>query len=198
MTALADFILLGSGSGGAFALSSDKTDLFGVALGTYLDIICEVFNNQAIPALIDLNQRVKGAFKGLKEYPKMVHSDVEKADLEKMGGFLEKMIGVGLLTPDAKMEQYVRRMADLPEAVEGDVDEDGAQRQQPQQQPNQAQAQAPQGAPKPVRGAQNAKPGAQEGADQKAAREAHAAELKEQMRKAWMAGDEHGGSSGEA
>lgn len=206
MTAMADFILLGSGAVGSFALSSDKTDLFGVALGTYLDIICEVFNNQAIPALIELNQRVKGAFKGLKELPKMVHSDVEKADLDKTGNFLEKMIGVGLITPDAKMEQYVRRMADLPDPVEGDVDEDNGQgqRQNPNQQPqqNQPQQQTAQGAQNPGKGGQKPMPGYQsrpaQGADQAGAeRAAEKAELKEKMRKAWMAGDPGGEHSSE-
>lgn len=117
MTVMADFILLGSGDVGSFALSSDKTELFGVALGTYLDIICEVFNTQAIPRLIDLNG---DHFKGIKDYPKMVHADVETPDLDKLGTFIEKMTGVGLLTPDDNLEKFVRRVAALPEMIEGD------------------------------------------------------------------------------
>lgn len=39
----------------SFALSSDKTVLFSVAIGAFMDIICETFNNQGIPALIDIN-----------------------------------------------------------------------------------------------------------------------------------------------
>ena len=46
MTVLADFVLLGHQTVGSFALSSDKTKLFGTAIGAYLDIICETFNNQ--------------------------------------------------------------------------------------------------------------------------------------------------------
>ena len=47
-TVLADFIMLGHEKTGSFALSSDKTELFSVALGAFLDIICETFNNQGI------------------------------------------------------------------------------------------------------------------------------------------------------
>lgn len=47
---MSDFLLLGHQQVGSFALSSDKTHLFSMALGAYLDIICEVFNSQGIPA----------------------------------------------------------------------------------------------------------------------------------------------------
>ena len=49
MSTMSDFLLLGHQQVGSFALSSDKTHLFSMALGTYLDIICEVFNNQESP-----------------------------------------------------------------------------------------------------------------------------------------------------
>lgn len=39
MTVLADFIFLGHEQVGSFALSSDKTQLFSMAIGAYLDII---------------------------------------------------------------------------------------------------------------------------------------------------------------
>jgi hypothetical protein len=70
MTVLADFVLLGHQQVGSFALSSDKTELFSMAVGAYLDIICEVFNNQAIPTLIDLNSE---HFSGITDYPTLEH-----------------------------------------------------------------------------------------------------------------------------
>ena len=112
MSVLADFIMLGSNSAGSYALSSDKTELFSLALGTYLDIICDAFNTQAIPRLFDMNRR---AFAGLKELPKMVHGDVEKPDLDKLGSFIERMTGAGLIKSNARTEKYVRRLAELPE-----------------------------------------------------------------------------------
>ncbi len=112
MTVLADFVLLGHENVGSFALSSDKTELFGVALGTFLDLICEVFNNQAIPRLIDINGE---AFKGITGYPELIHGDIETQDLDKLGAFVKDMVGIGAITPDESMEDYLRMAADLPE-----------------------------------------------------------------------------------
>ena len=101
MTVLADFVLLGHQQVGSFALSSDKTELFSVALGAFLDLICEVFNNQAIPRLIDLNGE---HFKGITDYPQLVHGDIETQDLSALGDFVSKMVGIGAITPDESME----------------------------------------------------------------------------------------------
>ena len=113
---LADFIFLGQGDSGSWALSSDKTRLFSLAIGTYLDIICEVFNTQGIPRLIDING---DHFKGISGYPKMTHGDVEDADLEKLGGFISSMVAAGVLLPDEELEKYIRRAGRLPEKLEG-------------------------------------------------------------------------------
>ena len=112
MTVLADFVLLGHQNVGSFALSSDKTELFGVALGAFLDLICEVFNKQAIPRLIDINGE---HFAGITDYPELIHGDIETQDLGKLGEFVSKMVGIGAITPDSGMEAYLRMAADLPE-----------------------------------------------------------------------------------
>lgn len=109
---LTDFVLLGHESVGSFALADNKTKMFALAVGTYLDIICEVFNNQAIPRLIDANG---DHFKGITDYPKMKHGDIEDANLEKIGAFIQQMVGVGALTPDDDLEDHVRQIANLPE-----------------------------------------------------------------------------------
>ena len=109
---LTDFVLLGHESVGSFALADNKTKMFALAVGTYLDIICEVFNNQAIPKLIDING---DHFKGITDYPYMTHGDIEDANLEKIGAFIQQMVGVGALTPDDDLEDHVRQIANLPE-----------------------------------------------------------------------------------
>ena len=116
MTVLADFVLLGHQAVGSFALSSDKTELFSVAIGTYLKIICDAFNDQAIPRLIDLNG---DRFKGIEGYPKMTHGDIESTNLTEISTFLEKMIGIGLIVPDENLAKYVRGVANLPEPIDG-------------------------------------------------------------------------------
>ena len=97
MTVLADFIFLGHQQVGSFALSSDKTELFSMAIGAYLDIICETFNSQGIPQLIDVNG---SHFDGITDYPKLAHGDIENADIQKLAAYIKDMTGVGMLVPD--------------------------------------------------------------------------------------------------
>ena len=115
MTVLADFVFLGHQNAGSWALSSDKTELFAMAIGAFLDIICETFNKKAIPQLIDINGT---AFDGISDYPKLIHGDIETDDLEKLGNFYEKMTGIGAITPTTEDESYLRRQAGLPDKVE--------------------------------------------------------------------------------
>ena len=135
MTVLADFILLGHQQVGSFALSSDKTKMFSMAIGCYLDMICEVFNNKAIPALIDINGDY---FSGITDYPQLVHGDVEDPNLEKLGDYIHKMITAGALIPDEEVEDWIREQAGMPErlhewpqedtsASDGGTDENGNQ-----------------------------------------------------------------------
>ena len=115
-TVLGDFIMLGQQSVGSFALADNKTELFSIAIGTYLDIICEVFNNQAIPRLIEING---DHFKGITGYPKMTHGDVDNPNLEAISTYISSMIGSGALVPDEELEKYIRQQGGLPEKLEG-------------------------------------------------------------------------------
>ena len=117
-TVLADFIFMGQQAVGSFALSDNKTKLFSMAVGTYLDIICEVFNNQGIPRLIDING---SAFQGITDYPKMKHGDIETPDLQTIGTFIKDMTGIGIIVPDEEVEDYVRRISGLPERPAGSM-----------------------------------------------------------------------------
>ncbi len=130
MTVLADFILLGHQQVGSFALSSDKTELFAVAIGAFLDIICETFNSQGIPSLIDINGQ---HFAGITEYPKMTHGDIEDVDITKVAAFIRDMVGIGVLVPDDGLEDYIRQVGHLPEQT-ADTRELAHTRQEQQEQ----------------------------------------------------------------
>ena len=112
---LADFVMLGQQQVGSFALADSKTKIFALAIGTYLDVICEAFNNQAIPRLIDVNG---DHFKGITDYPKMKHGDIEEIDLQQFSTFLKDMIGTGVIVPDDELEKEVRRVGGLPEKAD--------------------------------------------------------------------------------
>lgn len=115
MTVLADFIFLGHQQNGSWALSSDKTELFAMACGAYLDIIAETFNSQGIPNLIDING---DHFAGITDYPKLTHGDIEDADIAKVSAFVKDMVGIGVLVPDDGLEDYIRQIGKLPERTD--------------------------------------------------------------------------------
>jgi phage gp29-like protein len=110
-TVLADFIQLGHESVGSFALSSDKTNLFSMAICAFLDIICQTFNSQGIPALIDING---DHFSGVTDYPRLTHGDIEDVDLATMATFIKDMTSIGVIIPDESLEDYVRQLGKLP------------------------------------------------------------------------------------
>ncbi len=136
MTVLADFIFLGHQQNGSWALSSDKTELFAMACGAYLDIIAQTFNSQGIPSLIDING---DHFKGITDYPTLTHGDIEDADIQKVSAYIKDMVGIGVLIPDDGLEDYIRQIGNLPERTESNDNARGTpeerQNQQEQSQP---------------------------------------------------------------
>lgn len=127
MSTMSDFLLLGHQQVGSFALSSDKTHLFSMALGAYLDIICEVFNGQAIPRLIGMNA---DHFRGITDYPKLTHGDVEAPNLKDLSAYIRELTGCGVIMPDEALEDYARKLANLPERLEAQQFDEEARAQQ--------------------------------------------------------------------
>lgn len=107
MTALADFIMLGHEKVGSFALSSDKTDMFIVALSGMVGQMAKDIESQAFDRLLALN--------GMIGRCKLTHSDFEKPNLIEIADFVAKLTGVGALTPgELDLENTLRALADLP------------------------------------------------------------------------------------
>ncbi len=116
LTALTDFLLLGHEKVGSFALSSDKTNLFSVALGTWLDMIAAVFNRHAIPRLWELNGLDMDAI------PTLRHGDLETTDPEVMSAFVERLTKAGLDFTDIETQNFLRRIVEFPEVDEDMID----------------------------------------------------------------------------
>jgi hypothetical protein len=109
MTVLADFMLLGQDKVGSFALSSSKTNLFATAIGSFLDIIADVFNRYAIPRLFALNDF------SITDYPKIKHGNLGSVDLNELGTFLRNCAQSGIMLaqgPDA--QKHLMEIAGLP------------------------------------------------------------------------------------
>jgi phage gp29-like protein len=108
---LAEFIMLGAGKTGSFALSQTKVDLFLQAIGSYLDLIEEVFNTHAVPRLFELNPQFS-----VEDLPKIRHEDIKDMDLKNMSDYVSKLITAGAVQPDDILSDYLRTAAGLPSA----------------------------------------------------------------------------------
>lgn len=111
MQVLADFILLGHEKVGSFSLSSDKTEMFAVAIGAYLKMIADVMNRHAIPRLLAIN--------AIKGRCNLCHADIETPNLTELGDYISKLAGAGMpMFPDEELENTLRAAADLPDVPE--------------------------------------------------------------------------------
>lgn len=121
MTVLADFVLLGHQKIGTQALAKTKTDIFALAVGALLDVICDIFNRYAIPSLLRLNGRK------IDKTPTLKHGDVQALDFTEFASLVGGLTGAGMaLFPDPNLENWVRRRFGLPEpSLDTDVVGDG-------------------------------------------------------------------------
>lgn len=107
ITTLTDFLLLGSQKVGAYSLSTDKTELFGTALGAWLDTICDTINHTAIPRLGKLNAVPQALL------PKLAHDSTMKINLKALGEYLSKL-GAAQVSFDDDEKAYLKRQASIP------------------------------------------------------------------------------------
>lgn len=110
MSMMADFMLLGSGSSGSWALSTDKTTLFAEALEAVTRQIAEVINLTVIPRLMGMNGR-----RDAKNWPRLVPGEVNTPNLTEVGAFLGAMSTAGMsLFPNPELEDHLFELARLP------------------------------------------------------------------------------------
>jgi hypothetical protein len=91
---LSEFIMLGSGATGSYALSKSKGDFFLRALEAYIQTIVDVLNKQLVESLWKIN--------GL-DYdlmPKITAGDVAPHDLKDLGSYLRNLNGADINLSD--------------------------------------------------------------------------------------------------
>jgi hypothetical protein len=108
---MAEFIMLGMQNVGSFALASSKTELFAIAIGTFLDMICDVINRHVIRRLFSLNGMKLAA------RPKLVHGDIESVPLNELAQMITALSGAGMQlfpSPDGDLEKHILEHMGLP------------------------------------------------------------------------------------
>lgn len=108
LAVLSEFLALGSGPTGSWALADSQIGTLAHALGAIINYVIDAFNQQEVPRLGRLN--------GFDPHllPEMRAGDLESIDLAVLGQFLAATTGAGVLTPDEKLEEHVRRLSNLP------------------------------------------------------------------------------------
>ena len=98
---------------GAFIEGGAKDEdqiMFLKATRFIADVVCEVFNCYVVPQLIDFNF-------SRASYPKLRARRIgEQADWRTISFAIRNLIGAGALTPDDRLERYLRAEMDLPYA----------------------------------------------------------------------------------
>lgn len=109
---MTDFLLLGQGRQGSYALAETKSKFFAQSISALLDIIVEVVNAAGVPDLIAFNPLI---FEDLEKPPYFVRGKVEIPNLEQIANYLQKLgYKVDWLKGDVALENHVRNLADLP------------------------------------------------------------------------------------
>jgi len=107
-TSLAEFIALGTGDTGSFALGKSKIDLFLKALTGFQNKLCDTINRQAIPQLMRYN-----GWGDLEEYPKVSLPAVREYDLNMIANFAKTLHDMEAFHATPEDEEWMRKISDL-------------------------------------------------------------------------------------
>lgn len=115
ITMLSDLVLIGNGSKtGSFAMADVKQSMLSNALQAQLYNIADVFNQNAVPQLFELNSW------DLNELPKVVPGQINSPSLKEVAVMLRAM---NLdLTADLDLNNYVRSLMSMPQITQEEFD----------------------------------------------------------------------------
>ncbi len=106
---MAEFLMLGGGQTGSYALSKTKTDLFLRSMESYINAIVDTLNKQLIETLWKLN-----GFEWAN-MPKLVAGDVAPHDLRELAAFLRNINGADIdLSDQIDTVEELLHVAELP------------------------------------------------------------------------------------
>jgi len=109
---LAQFLELGGGESGSYALSKDQSDLFLQSMEAVANEIADTFNKEYIRELVDLN------FDNVENYPTLDYSGISSTDVKGLAEAYQTLTNAGGIRRTPDDEQYFRGMLGLPEVTE--------------------------------------------------------------------------------
>jgi len=109
LSVLAEFLDLGSGDTGSFALSQDQSSFFLQHLENIARYLCEQISRNVIKQIVDLN------FGPQQKYPQLAFAPLGSIDYQEMAGVLSTLSGAELLNKDPQLMQFIRKLFRLPE-----------------------------------------------------------------------------------
>ena len=137
---LSEFIMLGAGGTGSYALSKSKTDIFLRTLESYIQTITDVLNKQLVERLWELN--------GL-DYdlmPKIKAGDIAPHDLKDLGSYLRNLNGAGIpLRDQVDIVDELFEIAELPKLNRDTYDKSLEQARETEQSRNEYYNDTPKG-----------------------------------------------------
>ena len=107
LSILTQFLNLGQGGVGSYALSQDQSSLFLMSLRAVANNICDTMNRYAIPQWMALNY-------GDKELPKLTATGLETREIKEYAAAVSGLVGAGALSPTRETEQTLRDILHLP------------------------------------------------------------------------------------
>jgi hypothetical protein len=111
LSMLSQFLVLGvTSSSGSFALAKEQSSLFHIAIEGFAKSFAEVINNQFIgaPALQLFNK--------LEKRPYVKPVGIERINPNDLASFLGRMLKFNVITPDDRLEEFLRDRFGMPDA----------------------------------------------------------------------------------
>jgi phage gp29-like protein len=116
---LAQFLNLGTGDVGSWALSRDHSQLFLMGLNSVAQWFADHINRYAIPQLCRLNFG-----EDFTNFPELTFADLRLVlQREVLAEAISKLVQTGILTPDRSLQEWVRDVFDLPPLPEEQPEE---------------------------------------------------------------------------
>jgi hypothetical protein len=109
LSVLAEFLDLGSGNTGSFALSEDQSSFFLQHVGQIAEYMREVINREIIEDIVNFNFGVQ------ENYPTIEYQALGNVNYKEMASVFKDLTAAGVLQTDPELYQFVRNLFQFPE-----------------------------------------------------------------------------------